>query len=273
MNNRKILFGVLQALGVPDDRLVTTCILIDKLDKLPASEIESELKNEGWSAANVAKLMSILSCRTLEDITAQLASLNMEHHEGLADLRQLWELAGAYNAAEWLVFDASIARGLAYYTGIVFEAFDRKGEFRAICGGGRYDNAAAAFGGAPMPAVGFGFGDAVIVELLKEKDLLPNLALPQIDVSVFAMEENLRPAAMKVAQAMRSQGLKCDLLLENKKLKAALKHGERVGASRLVIVAPDEYARNQITVKDLGTGAQATGGVDEIIAAIKQSRN
>merc|ERR1719277_1932532 len=99
-------------------------------------------------------------------------------------LEQMTSLCEAYGITDWIIFDASVVRGLAYYTGIVFEAFDRKGKLRAIAGGGRYDKLLETFGGEPLPACGFGFGDAVIVELLKDRNLLPSFESSGVDTIV-----------------------------------------------------------------------------------------
>jgi len=113
----------------------------------------------------------------------------------------LWTLAEAYGFADWIIFDASVVRGLAYYTGIVFEGFDRAGKFRAICGGGRYDKLFTLYGAKqPIAACGFGFGDCVIVEVLKEKNKIdPSLTAPKTDYLVVAFDESLRTAAYTCA--------------------------------------------------------------------------
>ena len=124
-----------------------------------------------------------LAAEAIEGILQALSLRSVAEREGVvgadspavADLRRLFELAAAYGYADWLVFDASVVRGLAYYTGVVFEGFDRAGTLRAICGGGRYDRLLGTFGGEDQPCAGFGFGDAVIVELLKDKNLLPQV--------------------------------------------------------------------------------------------------
>ena len=152
-------------------------------------------------------------------------------------LEHLFALSASYGCDEWLRFDPSLVRGLAYYTGIIFEAFALQGELRAICGGGRYDHLLSMFGGKDVPACGLGFGDAVIAELLKEKNLLPTLP-PFVQDVVFAFDEGLREAATQVAARLRDAGRSVDLILENKKLKWAFKHADLAGAQRMVLLAP-----------------------------------
>ena len=124
-------------------------------------------------------------------------------------------------------------RGLSYYTGVVFEGFDKSGELRAICGGGRYDALLESMGGDPMPAVGFGFGDAVIVELLKMKNLLPDVAQGSVQVVVFPMEESLRGQAVAAATALRSAGISVDVVLESKKPKWVFQRADKIGAGSI----------------------------------------
>jgi histidyl-tRNA synthetase len=147
-------------------------------------------------------------------------------------------------------------RGLAYYTGIVFEAFDAAGELRAICGGGRYDRLLETLGGRALPAVGFGFGDAVITELLAERKRLPELRR-ELDAVVFAFGDGERAAAVRLATRLRAQGRSVELVLGGKKLKRALADADRSGARRVYLLGPDEVARGAAQVRDLSTGEQA----------------
>ncbi|KAH8055142.1 histidyl-trna synthetase [Aureococcus anophagefferens] len=191
----------------------------------------------------------------------------------LANLREVYALAEAYGYADWLVFDASVVRGLAYYTGVVFEAFDRSGELRAICGGGRYDKLLESFGGDALPAVGFGFGDAVVMELLEMKGLVPDLD-SSVDAVLFALASGdgdndaaLARDAAGVASTLRKLGLRVDLVLEPKKPKWAFKHADRKNAPLALMLAPDEWANGRaLVVKDLGTGDQANVPLDELPA-------
>lgn len=152
-------------------------------------------------------------------------------------LVKLLSLAEEYGYREWLAFDPSTVRGLGYYTDTVFEAWDSNSTLRAICGGGRYDKLLHAFSGnanADIPAVGFGLGDAVIIELLKDKDLLPKSLGMRSDVEavVFAMSPSLIPAAAKAATRLRQNGLKTDLILTHKSPKSGFSHANGIGASK-----------------------------------------
>jgi histidyl-tRNA synthetase len=169
---------------------------------------------------------------------------------------QLFELLDAYGVGDRVEFDASIVRGLAYYTGVVFEAFDADRKLRAICGGGRYDRLLETLGGPAIPAVGFGFGDVVILELLAEKQLLPDLPR-QVDAFVFAFTEAERPAAVRLATRLRGEGQSVELVLGTARLKRALADADRAGARRAYLLGPDELSRGEVAVRDLESGEQS----------------
>ncbi len=260
VSSRGVLHAVLtERLGVPDEHFAAVCVLVDKLEKLPREAIEKDLGELGLAGSLVDEIIATLSLRSIDD----LADLLGEEHAVVANLRRLFSLAEAYGVANWLVFDASVVRGLAYYTGVVFEAFDRAATLRAICGGERYDRLLSTFGGNDIPACGFGFGDVVIIELLKDKGLLPTLT-PAVDDVVFAFSEDLRPAAMSIAATLRARGRSVDLVLENKKAKWAFKHADRSGAARMMLVAPDEWARGVVKVKELASGEQTELSLEEL---------
>ena len=175
----------------------------------------------------------------------------------------MFSLCDSYGISDWVSFDASVVRGLAYYTGPVFEAHDKAGNLRAICGGGRYDKLISSLGGNDLPATGFGFGDMVVMELLADKGLLPELSTGVGDV-VFGMGAELRGAAMQVAAKLRSGGQTVDLVLEDKKMKWVFKHAERCGATRLVMVMPDEWAEGKVRIKNLDTNEESTVAMEDL---------
>ena len=251
ISSRKVLEEVLGSLGVEGDLFAKTCIIVDKMDKLPSEVIEEQLSDLGHSSEVISKIQSVLGIKDMDDLTNALE----KDSAAITELTTLFDLVDSYGMSEWLQFDASIVRGLAYYTGSVFEAHDREGKFRAICGGGRYDNLLSTLGGKDLPATGFGFGDMVIMELLEEKNLIPEL-ISGVDDIVIPLSQDLRDIAVRVAAALRLSDRTVDLVLEDKKMKWAFKHAERVGAKRLVLLAPDEWSRKMIKVKDLETGEE-----------------
>jgi len=260
VSSRKVLQGVLESLGVTEESFVPVCVLVDKLDKLPREAIEKDMAALGLDSVVIDRIVETMSLKSLDD----LADVLGEESEAVAELRQLFRLAEQYGYAEWLQFDACIVRGLAYYTGIVFEAFDRGESLRAICGGGRYDRLLSTFGGKDIPACGFGFGDVVIIELLKDKGLLPDTSRA-IDDLVFAFDSEQRGAAASVAGQLRAAGRSVELVLEDRKVKWAFKRADRVGAARVVLVAPDEWQRGEVRVKDLVSGTEANIKLEELI--------
>ena len=259
VSSRKVLEEALGSLGIEGDAFAQTCIIVDKMDKLSPEVINEQLTELGHSPKVISKIQSTLGVKHLNSLKKVLKP----DSEALKELTTLFEAIESYGISDWVEFDGSIVRGLAYYTGSVFEVNDRKGEFRAICGGGRYDKLLSSLGGKDLPATGFGFGDMVIMELLKGKNLLPQL-LSGVEDIVIALDPELKNVAVKVASVLRDSDRLVDLVLENKKIKWAFKHAERVGANRIIIVAPEEWNRQKIKVKDLQSGEEFETTLEEI---------
>ena len=259
ISSRKVLEEVLGSLGLEGEIFAQTCVIVDKMDKLPEDVIEAQLSDLGLSSESISTIRSVLGITDLESLSSALSS----DSEALIELQSLFSLCDSYGISDWVSFDASVVRGLAYYTGPVFEAHDRAGNLRAICGGGRYDKLIGTLGGNDLPATGFGFGDMVVMELLADKGLLPELSTGVSDV-VFGMGTELRGAAMQVAAKLRSAGRTVDLVLEDKKMKWVFKHAERCGATRLVMVMPDEWAEGNVRIKDLDTGEESTVAMKDL---------
>tara|TARA_Y100001935_G_scaffold132259_1_gene109458 strand:+ start:7280 stop:8536 length:1257 start_codon:yes stop_codon:yes gene_type:complete len=259
VSSRKVLEEALGSLGIEGDAFAQTCIIVDKMDKLSPEVINEQLTELGHSPKVISKIQSTLGVKHLNSLKKVLKP----DSEALKELTTLFEAIESYGISDWVEFDGSIVRGLAYYTGSVFEVNDRKGEFRAICGGGRYDKLLSTLGGKDLPATGFGFGDMVIMELLKDKNLLPQL-LSGVEDIVIALDPELKNVAVKVASVLRDSDRLVDLVLENKKIKWAFKHAERVGANRIIIVAPEEWNRQKIKVKDLQSGEEFETTLEEI---------
>ena len=259
VSSRKVLEEVLGSLGLEGDIFAQTCIIVDKMDKLSSDVIEDQLSDLGHDSKVVMTIQTVLGIKDMNSLKEALKDESV----AVSELNLLFDAIDSYDISEWVEFDASIVRGLAYYTGAVFEAHDRTGEFRAICGGGRYDKLLSTLGGKDLPATGFGFGDMVIMELLAEKGLIPEL-VSDIDDIVIPLNSDLRNAAVMVAASLRNSGRTVDLVLEDKKMKWAFKHAERIGAARLVLLAPDEWSRKMVKIKDLDTGEESEISLNDI---------
>ncbi|KAF6150448.1 hypothetical protein GIB67_023947 [Kingdonia uniflora] len=251
VSSRKVLQEVLQCYSIPEHLFGKVCVIIDKMEKIPLEEIKTELGSAGVSEKAIVDLLQVMSVKSLSELEEKLGSAG----DAIVELKQLFSLADKFGYSEWIQFDASVVRGLAYYTGVVFEGFDREGKLRAICGGGRYDKLLSTFGGDDIPACGFGFGDAVIVELLKEKGLMPELNL-QVENIVCPLDQELQGAAATIATILREKGQSVDLVLENKPLKWVFKRAARINASRLILVGNSEWQKGMVKVKVLATGEQ-----------------
>ena len=232
------------------------CVIIDKLEKIGAPAVCELLIDPtgpvGLARAEAEFLVAWLGLRDL----AEAAAAAPAGSPAAASLRELFDLLAAYGVADRVVFDASIVRGLAYYTGVVFEAFDAARSLRAICGGGRYDGLLEALGGPALPAVGFGFGDVVIQELLADQGLLPEIPR-RIDAVVCALGPPQREAAIRLATALRAEGASVELVLGQPRLKRALADADKAGARRAYLVGPEEIAKGAALVRDLATGDQS----------------
>jgi histidyl-tRNA synthetase len=231
------------------------CVVIDKLEKIGADAVVALLTDPdgpvGLERSAAEAVVDLLSVKELDE-AARRAPKNST---AIADLRRLLELLDAYGLADRVVFDASVVRGLAYYTGIVFEVFDTRGKLRAICGGGRYDRLLQSLGGTAVPAVGFGFGDAVIMELLADRGRLPEIPR-RLDAVVYAFGEDERPSAIRLATRLREEGQSIELVLRPVRLRRALEDADRSGAARIYMVGSDELARGVAKVRDLASGEE-----------------
>jgi histidyl-tRNA synthetase len=232
------------------------CVVVDKLGKIGADAVVEQLTDPaGPIRLDPGAAREVVGLLTLKDL-GEAARHAPPDSPAVAELRLLFELLAAYGVAERVDFDASVVRGLAYYTGIVFEAFDREGKLRAVCGGGRYDRLVETLGGPSIPAVGLGFGDAVILELLEEKKRLPVLARGLDDV-VLPFGDAERPAAIRLASRLRTAGRSVELVLGGVRLRRALADADRSGAARLLWIGPEELGRGVARVRNLATGEES----------------
>ncbi len=248
VNNRALLGELLARQGIAAEHHAAVFLALDKRGKLPDEEIAGLLATEGVPAETATRAFELLGIQTLD----QAAALAAPDSPAVARLHSLFALAERYGIADRLVFDIAVIRGLAYYTDIVFEAFDTARQFRAIFGGGRYDSLLTMIGGAPTPAVGLGFGDVVVVEVLKEL-LGAEAATARDGVVIGYMQPEQRDAAVGLAVRLRGEGTRTDLGLAPQKPKQFFTRAGSGTCRFAVFIGPDDVARGTARRKDLET--------------------
>lgn len=248
VSNRALLSELLAASGIPAGLHAQVFLALDKRGKMPDEEIAAMLRAGGVDDAGVKAAFAIMDLKTLDE-AERLAGAGSP---AVAQLRELFRLAGLAGFADCLVFDISVIRGLSYYTGIVFECFDTQREFRAIFGGGRYDNLLTTIGGDPATAVGLGFGDVVVTDLLKAR-LGADAPAPKKGVYVGWMFPEQRDAALKLAAKLRAQGECVNLALRKAKPKQFFSRAGASSCAKAVFLGPDDVAAGRAKMKDLAT--------------------
>jgi histidyl-tRNA synthetase len=267
VSDRRLLHALLTDAGVPDDSLATVYGIIDKRGREPANVSREKLEAAVGSAAVVDSIDAILECKDIETLVARYGD-KPSVAEHVARMQQYLEYVTSLGFADWISLDLSIVRGLAYYTGIVFELFDTSGEFRAICGGGRYDTLLKTLGNVDLPALGFGMGDVVLGELLRSRGLIPPVEA-QTDYWVVGDDESLLPEVMKVASAIRKTDRSVEYALKPQQLSRQLKAAASAGARKAVILKRDEYeGKGEITLKDLEGGNEQSLPLADLINSL-----
>ena len=253
INDRRLLAALVRHMGIAEDRVPILFGILDKRDKAPPEALSAMMAEAGMEAAQRDGLARMLAWKSLDDIDAQELA-TPEVQAAVEGLRRLFGLLAAYGIAEWCKFDIGIVRGLAYYTGPVWEVHDVKGEHRAIFGGGRYDRLLAEMGGKAMPACGFGCGDVVLGLLLEERGLRPAAERP---AEYFVAGEGDNWAGiLRVVRHLRQRNFATQFDLKGGNLKRQMKKAADAGARFVVIVGPSLAAGGVVTVRDMQSGQQ-----------------
>jgi histidyl-tRNA synthetase len=265
VSDRRLLSALLLHAGIPEEKHPVVYAVIDKLARDPRPVLERRLADagiDGTTAARMFELVSIPDLATLRDALGSDRTLD-EHLERLGRYQAHLEALGV---AEWVKFDLSIVRGLAYYTGIVFELFDSRAQFRAICGGGRYDTLLQSLGGVDLPALGFGMGDVVLGELLRDRELFPS-GTNAVDFWVAGEDDAMLGDVMRVAAALRRRGRSVEYALRSQTLSRQLKTASAAGARQAVLIQREPLGRGMATVKSLADGTETAVRIDEWLAS------
>jgi histidyl-tRNA synthetase len=267
VSDRQLLSAILSDSGVETHEMPSVFAAIDKLGREPRDVTMGKIDNAVANADARRAVARVIDHGT--DLNALAADFrgSAKVMESITSMREYLNFLDALGVGDWVDFDVSIVRGLAYYTGKVFELFDASGEYRAICGGGRYDDLLKSIGGVDLPALGFGMGDVVLTELLRSRSLLPEGEFGA-EYWVAAEEDSMLPDVMTVAGRLRAKSKSVEYALKPQSLSRQLKTASTIGARKVVLLRREDYAKGDVTVKTLADGSEQHVSLDSFLNSL-----
>ena len=267
VSDRRLLTALLSHVGVKKAEMPAVFAAIDKAGREPReTTLDKVAKAVASPEARRGVERVLKNSKDLTAIAREFAD-SPEVTDEISRMREYLGFLDALGVGDWVDFDLSIVRGLAYYTGKVFELFDAKGEFRAICGGGRYDDLLSSIGGVDLPALGFGMGDVVLTELLRARDMVPPAPLGP-EYWVAADDESLLPDVMRVAGRLRAKSQSVEYALKSQTLARQLKTASTAGVRNVVLLRRDDYANGTVTLKRLADGSERSVSLDAFLDSL-----
>ncbi len=261
INNRKLLEGLLLEV-VSQDKLPDVVRIVDKSSKIGEIEFAQELNKLGIDLQKIEVIKKITKCQGNPSI---LASIKKELKPNALAMEGLTELENTLSFVDkkYITVNLSIARGLAYYTGNVYECFDKEGKYRALAGGGRYDQLVQLLGGEETPATGFAIGMETLRLLLEEKRKLPRIDLAP-EYYIAPVNEAVIPKAMEIAQKLREK-YTVDIDLMRRKLAKQFEYANALSAKKIVIIGEKDLKEGNVTVRELATGKEEKVPLDSLL--------
>jgi len=279
LNNRKLMRGFFEGLGIADgSRQMDVLREVDKLDKRGADQVRDTLTGEGFglSAEVVGKILDFVAVRSTghQDALAQLQRLGQgsdTFNQGIAELREVVELVHALGVPESdYCLNLSIARGLDYYTGTVYETqLDGYQQIGSICSGGRYDDLASHYSKSKLPGVGISIGLTRLFWQLREAGLIAGADESSVQAMVALMEDNQLTESLDIARKLRAGGINTEVQMEPKKLGKQFQYASRAGIRFVVLAGEDELKRGVVTVKDLAREQQFETTRDQLASTLR----
>ncbi|MEM5878907.1 MAG: histidine--tRNA ligase [Candidatus Aenigmatarchaeota archaeon] len=278
INNRKVLEAFVEILKekIPEELKIEFGSLevfraIDKLGKIGVDGVKEELGKIGLPKKQIEELLEIISIEgRYEEVLKrgeELVKSSLKGKEGIEELKQIYEFSKFYRIADSLVLDFSLARGLDYYTGPIFEIEVRGGKVGSLAGGGRYDKLIELYGGKPTPATGISLGIERIIEILKNEKKI-KLQKTKVKVFVANVEESVKREAIEVANKLRKAGIPTQVDLMKRNLTKQLEYADSLGIPFVVIVGKKEIEEKKFKVKDMKKKVEKELGIEEIIEII-----
>ena len=271
LSDRNLWFYYLEALGLDEARIRAVLGAVDKFEKMGDDAFKAYAEQFGELEVGLkAKVLEFLQIKSLPALEAVLAPIGGEKLAArLGDWRKLLGGLAAMGLERFVEVDLGVVRGLAYYTGFVFEAFDRKGELRALAGGGRYDDLVQKLGGPALPAVGFAIGDMTFALLLEQRGLMPTFVQAP-DVYCVIGGEAERRAAFADIQALRAMGYRVDYPLKEVAFGKQFKTASDSGAKLALIYGAEELAKGIVKIRDLGDRTESEVASANVAATVRE---
>ena len=272
INNRKILNGLFESINAKENA-VDIMRIIDKIEKIGTEKVAGELRELGLSAQNIEKVMNFIGIEgsTDEKLNAleNLKIDNENYKDGVSELKEVIKYIRLFNVPEnYFTVDVSIARGLDYYTGTVYETFlNEYKSIGSICSGGRYSNLSEYYTDKKMPGVGMSIGLTRLFFILNDMNLIKAEKKSISDILVISMIQDLKPA-IETANKLRNAGINSEIYFDDKKTKAKFKYADKLQIPYVIVIGEDEINTGTVTLKNMETGDQEKKTIEEVIAFI-----
>jgi histidyl-tRNA synthetase len=267
LNNRKVLAGIAEVAGI-GDKMVGMTVAIDKLDKIGWEGVGSELRRAEISEESIAKLQRLYESASLQVLKKSLDGSD-EGRQGVKELEEVFDLLSTSEMTQQLAFDPTLARGLSYYTGCIFEVKSKEVNIGSILGGGRYADLTGVFGMPGMSGVGISFGVARIFDVLQELDRFPTSIDQPIKAMLIALDHECHRKAFKLLQELRKEGVAAHLYPEPAKLKKQMKYADATEVPYVILVGSEEIKKERYILKRMLSGEQWDLTIPEIAQRLK----
>ncbi|MDP2576847.1 MAG: histidine--tRNA ligase [Candidatus Palauibacterales bacterium] len=268
VSDRRLLGAMFRRVGVAEDQLLAVYHVVDRLGRESEESLAGRLEKLGLDRAAIEHIFALTRLSGIDQLHAEFGDVEGVS-EVVGELSTYLSCLENLGVRDYVDIDLSIVRGLAYYTGIVFELWDAGRELRAICGGGRYDDLLQALTGVDMPALGFGMGDVVLAELLRERGLLPEYR-SGIDCYVVAIGDEARGEALKLAAELRGAGFSTAFDFAMRSPKAQFKSADQMGARWAVVIGPEELAAGRALIRDMGRGHERAVDRERVVPELRE---
>ncbi len=268
INHRQLLYGIAQYAGIAD-RWIDMTMTIDKLDKIGEAGVRKEMNERGISIESQDKIFNLLHIKTLDGLSSHFEE-GSDASKSMIELQQVFRYLEGLPMKNKIEFDITLARGLGYYTGCIFEVKGVDADMGSLGGGGRYDNLTGVFGWSGVSGVGVSFGAERIYDVLEAKGLFPESVRTGPVILLAAFDDATHKQAFNYLTQLRGEGISADLYPESGKLKKQIKYASDIGSPYVGIIGEEEMKNGTMMLKDLVSGDQHSVTIGEFVERVRR---